>query len=48
MAKIEDYIPFGKYWEKSVMRLKKIEIMRLYRDMCIEKLKLEKRIEEAK
>jgi hypothetical protein len=38
----------GKDWEKSVMRLKKTEIMRLYRDMCIEKLKLEKRIKEDK
>ena len=48
MAKKEDYTPFEKDWEKSVMRMKKIEIMRLYRNMCIEKLKLEKRIEEEK
>lgn len=47
MAKKEDYIPFGKDWEKSVMHLKKIDIMRLYRDMCIEKLKLEKRIKRG-
>lgn len=48
MAMKEAYIPFGNDWEKSVMRLKKIEIMRLYRDMCIENLKIKNRMKEAK
>ena len=39
----EDYIPFGEEWEKSVMRIPKATIVKMYRKVYIEKLKLEER-----
>lgn len=45
-TKDKEYIPFGEEWEKSVMRLSKASIVKMYRLVCIEKLKLEKKLEE--
>lgn len=44
----EDYIPFGEEWEKSVMRITKATIVKMYRKVCIEKLRLEEKMKEAK
>jgi hypothetical protein len=48
MEKEQEYIPFGDEWEKSVMRMSKATIVKMYRKVCIEKLQLEEKIEELK
>ena len=42
----EKYIPFGDEWEKAVMKLTKATIVKLYKKVCIEKLKLEDKLEK--
>lgn len=42
----ENYIPFGDEWEKAVMKLTKATIVKLYKKVCIEKLKLEDKLEK--
>lgn len=32
----ERFIPFGKEWEKEVMKMTKAELIRFYKDRCIE------------
>lgn len=44
----EYYVPFGKEWEKSVMRIRKATIVKMYRKACIEKLRLEEKMKETK
>lgn len=44
----EYYEPFGKEWEKSVMRIRKATIVKMYRKVCIEKLRLEEKMKETK
>lgn len=46
--KDDDYIPFGEEWEKSMMKMSKATIVRMYRKVCIEKLQLEEKMKEAK
>lgn len=47
MEKEQEYIPFGEEWEKSVMRMSKATIVKMYRKVCIEKLQLEEKMKEA-
>ena len=35
----EDYIPFGKEWEKELMKLPKRVIIDMYRKVCIKNQK---------
>ena len=42
----ENYIPFGDEWEKAVMKLTKATLVKLYKKVCIEKLKLEDKLEK--
>ncbi len=42
----ENYIPFGDEWEKAVMKLTKATIVKMYKKVCIEKLKLEDKLEK--
>ena len=42
------YVPFGEEWEKSMMRMSKATIVRMYRKVCIEKLQLEKKMKDTK
>ena len=42
----ENYIPFGEEWKKAVMKLTKATIVKLYKKVCIEKLKLEDKLEK--
>lgn len=42
----QEYIPFGEEWEKSMMRMSKATIVKMYRKVCIEKLQLEEKVKE--
>lgn len=42
----EYYEPFGEEWEKSVMRIPKATIVKMFRKVCIEKLRLEEKMKE--
>lgn len=36
----KDYIPFGKEWEKDILDMRKLDIIGLYRRVCIENINL--------
>lgn len=38
----ENYIPFGDEWEKHVMKHSKKELVSMYKEVCIEKISLQK------
>ena len=44
----EDYIPFGKEWEKELMKLPKKFIIDMYRKVCINNQKKQSLIDEFK
>ena len=35
---MKDYEPYGKEWEAEIMKLSKLEIIDLYRIVCIKRL----------
>lgn len=35
------YIPYGEQWEKELLRIRKKEIIKMFRDVCLERDELQ-------
>ena len=42
----ENYQPFGEEWKNELMKLPKIIIINMYRNVCLEKQELEKELKQ--
>jgi hypothetical protein len=42
--KIEEYEPFGKEWEKEMMRLRKKDLIALFKMTCLENQEFKKEV----
>jgi len=48
ISKMSEYIPYQKEWEKEILKLSKIQIVELMRNVCMERDKLEQENQRLK
>jgi hypothetical protein len=46
-TKNENYEPYGEEWKDELMKLPKIMVINMYRNMCLERDELEKAYKDA-